>query len=49
MCFRCGFAGVEVFVNGAKVTAQMEGNTVVISDVKPADRVEIHLQFLKTE
>ena len=41
VCFKAGMSGAEVFVNGEKAVALVEGNTVTIDRIKPTDGVEI--------
>ena len=41
VCFKKGMTGAEVFINGEKAVAQIDGNTVTIDRIKPADKVEI--------
>ena len=43
VCFRCGFSGANVRLNGSPVQGRIDGNRVVIPGVKPTDRVEIRL------
>ena len=44
VCFRCGIGVAEVFRNGEKMDAKIEGNVVTVTGVKPADRLEIRLK-----
>jgi len=44
VCFRCGFDGAEVFLNGVAVNAWMEQDALTVSGVRPTDEVEIRLK-----
>ena len=43
VCFKAGFSGAEVFVNGERAECNIADNAVTIGHIKPTDRVEIKL------
>ena len=44
VCFKAGFAGAEVFVNGNMAEAEIDDNAVTVKEIKPTDHVEIVLK-----